>query len=296
MREAVRCRTPGRTPRNLSNQLIYEFQEEQKGVPLTQERIEDFLDDLAAKGRVQGTIEGYRRGLNRLYQELPDNDKFIRRNTLRLWREKLVQDGYSVSAVNSFIVMANGYLEFAGAREYQITDKLKAPKQLLPELTRGEYLRLLSTARALGRERVYLLVKVFGNSDLPVQELEHLTVEVARAGTLSITYNYSKEIIRFPESVCRELLAYAQRKGIRSGPIFLTREGTPMSRTNVTTGIRQLCAAAQVPEEKGSPRCLRKLYQTTREGIERNISLLVEQAQNRLLEEEQLTVGWEETP
>jgi len=294
MREAARCRTSGRTPRNWSNQLIYESQEEQKGVPLTQERIEDFLDDFAARGRVQGTIEGYRRGLNRLYQELPDNDKFIRRDTLRFWREKLVQDGYSVSAVNSFIVMANGYLEFVGAREYQITDKLKAPKQLLPELTRGEYLQLLSTARALGRERVYLLVKVFGNSDLPVQELEHLTVEVARAGTLSITYNYSKEIIRFPESICRHLLAYAERKGIRSGPIFLTRDGTPMSRTNVTTGIRQLCVAAQVPEEKGNPRCLRKLYQTTREGIERDISLLVEQAQNRLLEEEQLSIGWEE--
>ena len=36
------------------------------------------------------------------------------------------------------------------------------------------------------------------------------------------------------------------------------------------------------------------MYQATREGIERNVALLVEQAQERLLEEEQLTVGWEE--
>ena len=46
-------------------------------------------------------------------------------------------------------------------------------------------------------------------------------------------------------------------------------------------------------EEKGNPRCLRKMYQTTRDGIERNVALLVERAQDRLLEEEQLTVGWE---
>ncbi len=111
---------------------------------------------------------------------------------------------------------------------------------------------------------------------------------------LNVVCHYSQEIIRFPRSICRELLAYAERKGIRSGPIFLTRKGTPMSCTNVTTGIRQLCIAAQVPEEKGSPRCLKKLYQTTREGIERNISLLVEQAQDRMLEEEQLEIGWEE--
>ena len=58
--------------------------------------------------------------------------------------------------------------------------------------------------------------------------------------------------------------------------------------------IRQLCPAAQVPEEKGNPRCLRKLYQATREGMERQVALLVEQAQDRLLEEENLSTGWED--
>lgn len=293
MQELARNKTAGRNARGRTKQMMREFCKAEKGVPLSREQIEGYLDSLAAKGRVRGTIDGYRRGMKRLYQELPEDDKFIRRDTLRLWREKLMAEGYSSTAVNQFIVAANGYLEHMDAREFQVTDKLKVQKELQPELTRGEYLQLLSTARALGRERVYLLVKVFGNSDLPVHELENLTVEAARAGTLSIVYNYSKELIRFPESICRELLAYAERNGIRSGPIFLTREGVPMSRSNVTTGIRQLCVAARVPEEKGSPRCLRKLYQTTREGIERSIALLVEQAQNRLLEEEQLTVGWE---
>lgn len=294
MRELTQAKKADWDAKNRSKHLIRESPKGQPGVPLTRDRIDSYLDSLAVKGRVQGTIDGYRRKMERLYQELPEHDRVIHRDTLRQWRETLVRDGYSATAVNQFIVAANGYLEHMGARELQLTDKLKVQPEPQPELTRREYLQLLSTARALGRERVYLLVKVFGNSDLPVQELENLTVEAARAGMLSITYNYSREIIRFPESVCRELLAYAERKGIQSGPIFLTREGTPMSRSNVTTGIRQLCAAARVPEEKGSPRCLRKLYQTTREGIERNIALLVEQAQNRLLEEEQLTIGWEE--
>ena len=71
-------------------------------------------------------------------------------------------------------------------------------------------------------------------------------------------------------------------------------DGEPMSRTNVSTGIRQRCAVAKVPEEKGNPRCLRKLHLTTREGIERNIALLVEQTQERLLEQEQMTIGWDD--
>ncbi|MCI8479260.1 MAG: hypothetical protein HFE97_13175 [Oscillospiraceae bacterium] len=67
-----------------------------------------------------------------------------------------------------------------------------------------------------------------------------------------------------------------------------------MSRTYVTLSIRQLCRAAQVPEEKGNPRCLKRLYQATRSGIEENIALLAEQAHDRLLEQEQLEIGWTE--
>ena len=179
------------------------------------------------------------------------------------------------------------------ARELQVTDRLESGDEPQLELTRHEYLQLLSAARSLDREQTYLLVKVFGNSDLPVQELSRLTVEAARAGMISISRRCSKEIIRFPDSVCRELLDYAERQGVSTGPIFLTWAGKLIDRTYAAQSIRRLCPTAQVPEEKGNPRCLRKMYQATREGIERNVALLVERAQDRLLEEEQLMVGWD---
>ena len=66
-----------------------------------------------------------------------------------------------------------------------------------------------------------------------------------------------------------------------------------MERSNITQKIRRVCAASGVPEEKGNPRCLKKLYQTTRAGIEANFDLLVEQAMERQMEAEQEEVGWE---
>ena len=56
---------------------------------------------------------------------------------------------------------------------------------------------------------------------------------------------------------------------------------------------RELCAAAKIPVEKGSPRCLRRLYLAGRKAIEDNIAMLVEQALERQTEEEQLSVAWE---
>jgi len=159
---------------------------EVKTVPLTPELIDSYMDYLRAKGRVQGTIESCQRKLKRLYGDLPEAGKAVGRDTLGLWRRKLARDSYSAAAINQFMIAVNGYLEYMGAREFQVTDKLEVSDEFQPELTRGEYLRLLSAARSLGRERTYLLVKVFGNSNLPVQELEHLTVEAAQKGALSV--------------------------------------------------------------------------------------------------------------
>lgn len=272
---------------------IHSAEKNETGAPISPEMIEEYLAFLQGKGRVKGTLEWYRRSLQRLYEELPEQDKCIYRDTLRNWREKLVREEYAPTTINQFMVVSNGYLDYMGRREYQVVEKLTLSEDIQPELSRAEYLRLLQTARALGRERVYLIVKVFANTGLPLQELPKLTVEAVQEGRINITYNHMKQIIRIPDCVCQELLDYARRKGILRGPIFLTRDGECMSRTNVSTGIKQLCIAAKVPEEKGNPRCLRKLYLSTREGIERNIALLVEQAQERMLEQEQLTIGWD---
>lgn len=158
------------------------------------------------------------------------------------------------------------------------------------ELTRSEYLRLLSTARALRQERVYLLIKLFTSTGLPVHELEQVTVEAAGEGVLLLPGEAMPQ--RLPDCLRRELLDYARRQGISSGPIFVTRTGRPCGRAGVSVSIRRLCRDAQVPPEKGNPRCLRKLYYTTRAEIEATVAQLVEQTHERLLEAEQAAVGW----
>ena len=262
------------------------------GVRLTRDGIERFMAVCQAEGRVEGTLKWYHRGLKRLYDDLP-GDKTIRHGTLGRWRDKLVKKGYAPSTINSYLSVNNAYLDFVGHREYQLANQLKSETELQPELTRTEYLRLLQTARALGRERVYLLVKLFATTGLTVQELEKVTIEMVQSGKLTVIFSRNKQILHIPEGLQKELLDYAKRNSCLSGPIFLTKEGTPMSRTYVSTIIRQLCTAARVPEEKGNPRCLKRLYQSTRAGIEDNIALLVEQAHGRLLEQEQLEIGWD---
>lgn len=260
-----------------------------EGLIFTLELLCDFLDSLQKKGRSQSTIQTYRGRLYQLYEWLPEG-KEICRGTLEEWKMSLLADRYSSGTVNLCMSAANSFLEACGRRELQIVTLLKQGDDTQPELTRNEYLRLLSTARALGKEREYLMVKIFAATGISVRDLSQLTVEAAEAGEVKLPAS----ILHIPECLREELLDYAKREGIASGPVFVTKTRVPYSRTAVTALIQRLCHDARVPEERANPRCLRKLYQTTQAGIQANIALLVEQSHDRLLEAEQLDIGWKQ--
>jgi len=73
---------------------------------------------------------------------------------------------------------------------------------------------------------------------------------------------------------------------------LMFQDDEPLHRSYVNAELRRLCTEAQVPDEKGNPRCLRKLYFKTQREIEENVRAQVEQTYDRMLEQEQRTVGW----
>ena len=260
---------------------------------LTEELIAQFLLEKERRGCVSDTVSGYRRHLLQLYQELPE-DKEIRPGTLENWQFMLVEKGYAARTVNNWLSAANSLMEFCGRRELQVPDLPLPADDVQPELTRTEYLRLLSAARVLGKERAYLLVKVFGCMGLAVQELPQLTVEAVRDGRLAVSSHGAPRQIHLPAALHGELMDYIRRAGIASGPVFVTRNGKRISRTSVTSTIQALAKDARVAPEKCNPRCLKKLCLSTVAGIEASVRLLVEQAYDQMLEQEQFTIGWEE--
>lgn len=262
-------------------------------VMLTPESVKEYLAFYQKQGYSEETLQSYQRKLEKLYDDLPD-DKIIRLGFMDQWRDQLLAEGYSASSVNGFLSASNTFLKFIGHRGLQAAEKVKPEKAPQPELTRTEYLRLLQTAKLLGKEKAYLLVTLFATTPLNVQELDKVTVEAVTEGRFLTMPSGIKTLVRLPKCLQEELLHFADREGRLTGSLFVTREGKTLNRTYICTLIRQLCQAAQVPEEKGNPRCLRKLYQSTLATIEANVALLVEQTMERQLEMEQLTVGWDQ--
>ncbi len=259
------------------------------GVKLSPDRIDGFILDLESRGRSAETCAIYRRKLNTCYEMLGD-DKTIVDGTLVSLRDKLLDSGTTSGGVNIFVSAVNTYLDYCGRRELQITKQLESDAAPPPELTRVEYMRLLSAAITLRKLRPYLLVKVFANTGLNVRELPLLTIEAARSGRIALL---DRGAVHIPKCLCNELLDYCAKNGVTRGPVFVTSSGAELTRAAVSGEIRRLASVARVEEEKCNPMTLRRLYLAMRESIMASLEMLVVQSFDRIVDTEQVTVGWE---
>lgn len=260
---------------------------------LTRSDIDLYLQDVASRGCKQGTLENYRRSLLNFFDWLPEG-KRVSREKVYEYQEYLIGK-YTSRTVNMKMTAINGILGFLDLREYQSTVKASVDDTAIqPELSRNEYLRMLSAAKAIGDERLYLIIKLFGTTGIAVQEFDKVTVEAVRSGTIVTFPNRNRLALRIPACVQSELLEYAKEKGVKSGPIFLTREGRPLGRTTLSNMVPHIARYAKVEENKCTPRCLQKLYAETWDTIKSNVNVMLQMTYDELLEQEQVIYGWQD--
>lgn len=260
---------------------------------LTRSDIDLYLQDVASRGCKQGTLENYRRSLLNFFDWLPEG-KQVSREKVYEYQEYLIGK-YTSRTVNMKMTAINGILGFLDLREYQSTVKASVDDTAIqPELSRNEYLRMLSAAKAIGDERLYLIIKLFGTTGIAVQEFDKVTVEAVRSGTIVTFPNRNRLALRIPACVQSELLEYAKEKGVKSGPIFLTKEGRPLGRTTLSNMVPHIARYAKVEENKCTPRCLQKLYAETWDTIKSNVNVMLQMTYDKLLEQEQVIYGWQD--
>lgn len=261
-------------------------------VTITAEKVEQFLSHQQQKMLTEGSLSRYALGLQRLQEYLAPSGE-LGPGTLQSWQGELRAAGYSTSTINLNISVANNLLDFLHRGDLK-AEPLPPDAPPGPAISRAEYLRLLQTARLQGKERAYLLIKLFGTTPLSANELDAVTVESVRNGHLAVKRSKVPEMLYIPSALQEELLAYAQKQGIRAGIIFHSRAGTPYSRSNATLEMQRIAHDARVSPEKATPRALKKLYQRTIDNIHEQLRVVAIQNYEALLDSEQQMIGWQE--
>lgn len=242
---------------------------------ITNKLISDYTGFLRGEEKSGVTIEKYLRDL-RFFRRYLGSGKLSKEETLG-FKQLLIERRYAVASVNSMLSSVNGFLRYCGRQDccvksLRVQRRIYVPEER--ELTKEEYRRLLEASR--GDEQMNLLLQTICATGIRISELRYFTVEALRSEELTVCCKNKTRTIFLPPQLRKALRRYAARRNIRSGPVFVTRFGNCLDRSNVWAKMKRLCAAANVESHKVYPHNLRKLFARTFYTMEKDIALLAD--------------------
>ncbi len=231
---------------------------------ITVEQIAAFRQWLLSEEREPATIEKYLREVEQFAAWTEGQP--VTKEQVTGWKTRLTASSYHPGTVNGKLSALNKFFAFLGwadCRVKYLRVQRRVFRSAQQELTRQEYTRLLETARALGRERLALLIETICATGIRVSELKYITAESIHGGRTEISLKGKIRMILLPGKLCRKLKKYAKKQKIASGEIFLTRSGKSLSRRQIWSEMKALCARAGVERSKVFPHNLRHLFART---------------------------------
>lgn len=233
------------------------------GKMLSQDDITAYAACLRGEEKADSTIENYLRDIQTFRLWL--GSKPIAKALMTEWKDHLLSKSFAPATVNAKLAAVNSLLGFLGLSDCRVkTVKIQRRvfREVSRELTRDEYHRLLHAAQKQGRDRLALLMETICATGVRVSEVRYITVEALQNQRADITLKGKVRSILLPRKLCRKLLKYARRQKIRTGEIFRTRSGRPMSRGQIWHEMKSVCKAAGVAPSKVFPHNLRHLFAT----------------------------------
>lgn len=247
-----------------------------KGKYLTQEIISDFKENLILEERSEATVEKYIRDIS-AFSNYADGAEITKETVIAY--KKHLQDSYAVRSVNSMLASINSLFAFLGWHDLKVKS-IKLQQQVFcpeeKELTKAEYARLCRTAERKHNERLNLILQTICGTGIRVSELQYITVEAAKCGEAVVNCKAKTRSVFIVKELKQKLLRYAAEQNIKSGMIFVTRTGKPLSRTNIWREMKALCEEADVNPKKVFPHNLRHLFVRVFYGIEKDIAKLAD--------------------
>lgn len=241
---------------------------------LSGKEIRDFAAHLEEEEKSAATIEKYCREAWRFLDWLKSGE--LSKAAARSYRERLTESRAPAGA-NGAIAALNSLFNFMGLRSCRLKAvrvQRRVFRDETRELTEKEYRRLLSAAR--GNERLLLVMETICATGIRVSELRFFTVEAVRLGRAEVTNKGKTRSVFLPGKLRKVLLQYAKTRKISAGPVFVTRSGKPLDRSNIWHDMKSLCARANVAESKVFPHNLRHLFARTFYALEKDIVRLAD--------------------
>lgn len=234
-----------------------------------------FRKYLVETEKSEATIAKYIRDVNAFMKWC--NNAVIEKETVLIYKRKLVES-YAAASVNSVISALNSF--FAYNEWYDLKIKsIKVQKQIFinkeKELTKEDYKALLNTAKEKNK-RLYYLIQTICSTGIRISELRFITVDAVERKEAIVSCKGKIRIVILPSMLCKMLKEYIAQEKIKSGSVFVSKNGNPLDRSNVWSEMKNLCSDANVPKNKVYPHNFRHFFARTYYSTQKDIVRLAD--------------------
>lgn len=239
-------------------------------------QLEKFAQYLEENEKSKATIEKYMRDVKYFLAFV--QDKTPDKHMILEYKQHL-SEKYACASANSMIASLNSYLRFCDEHKLcvkQFKMQRDAYCSEAKELTKDEYFRLVRAAEQKGSITLSLIIQTICSTGIRVSELQFITVEALRKGEAVVNCKGKTRRVFIVADLRKKLIEYVRKKRLTSGPVFITKSGKPMCRSNIWREMKKLCRGAGVPPEKVFPHNLRHLFARTFYSIEKDIAKLAD--------------------
>lgn len=244
---------------------------------ITQEIIDKFNAHLLEEERSAVTIEKYNRDIAALCSFADGRE--INKDLVIAYKQHLIESDYAERSINSMLAAINSLFQFLEWYDCRVKSIKLSPEIYRPEekeLTQKEYERLVNTAMEQGKEKLSVILQTICGTGIRISELQFITVESVKRGEAKVHCKGKSRKVFIVDDLKKLLFGYIKKHHIKSGTIFLSKNGTPMNRTTVWREMKSLCKAAKVNPSKVFPHNLRHLFARVFYKLEKDIAKLAD--------------------
>lgn len=239
-------------------------------------KVTEYLSGLEREERSAATRKQYRRDILCFLSWL--DSAALTKEAAVAYKRELEQACQPVS-VNTKLSALNSFFTFLGRADLHVKLLKIQRKAYCPaekELSKAEYLRLVKTAESRKNEKLSLLLQTICGTGIRVSEVRYITAEAVQRGEASIHLKGKNRTVLLPKQLQQRLRAYLRREKITAGPVFVTKTGRPLDRSNIWKLMKGLCKAAGVEEKKVFPHNLRHLFARCFYSLDKDIAKLAD--------------------
>ena len=238
---------------------------------ITNEMIGSFRDYLINGEKASATVSKYLHDVGELKIWLGEQTLC---KTAILSYKSFLGELYAPASVNAALSSLNSFFKFMDWYDLCVKN-LKIQRQIFissyKELTKAEYERLLQAAKQKKNERLYLLMQTICSTGIRVSEVRCITVEAIGHGVADVDCKGKRRKVFLPKQLCQRLKLYIKERKIKSGCVFVTKNGNPLDRSNIWSDMKKLCKTANVSDKKVFPHNLRHLFARTYYSLQKDI-------------------------